>query len=224
MRTPGNDIELAAGFLFTEGIIKKATDILFVEQVRPDNNKLLFALQDNVVPGIQKAERSFYTTSSCGVCGKSSIDAIKTVSFYKNEKQDCQLKAELFYELQDNLKSRQPVFGTTGGIHASALFDLEGRFIMAREDVGRHNALDKVIGASLLNDELPLTDTILLLSGRASFELIQKASMAGIKVVAAVGAPSSLAVELAKESNITLLGFLRNKRFNVYSCEERIRL
>ena len=224
MRTPGHDIELAAGFLFTEGIIRRATDILFVEQERPDNNKLLFALEDNVVPGIQKAERNFYTTSSCGVCGKSSIDAIKTVSFYKNAKQDCQLKAEMFYELQDNLKTRQPVFETTGGIHASALFDLEGNFIMAREDVGRHNALDKVIGASLLNDELPLTNSVLLLSGRASFELIQKASMAGIKVVAAVGAPSSLAVELAKESNITLLGFLRNERFNVYSCEERIML
>ena len=222
MRTPGHDIELAAGFLFTEGIIRRATDILFVEQERPDNNKLLFALEDNVVPGIQKAERNFYTTSSCGVCGKSSIDAIKTVSFYKNAKQDCQLKAEMFYELQDNLITRQPVFETTGGIHASALFDLEGNFIMAREDVGRHNALDKVIGASLLNDELPLTNTVLLLSGRASFELIQKASMAGIKVVAAVGAPSSLAVELAKESNITLLGFLRNERFNVYSREDRI--
>jgi len=222
MRTPGHDIELAAGFLFTEGIIRRATDILFVEQERPDNNRLLFALQDHVVPGIQKAERNFYTTSSCGVCGKSSIDAIKTVSFYKNAKQDCQLKAQMFYELQDNLKTRQPVFETTGGIHASALFDLEGNFILAREDVGRHNALDKVIGASLLNDELPLTNNVLLLSGRASFELIQKASMAGIKVVAAVGAPSSLAVELAKESNITLLGFLRNERFNVYSCEERI--
>ena len=222
MRTPGHDIELAAGFLFTEGIIRRATDILFVEQERPDNNKLLFALEDNVVPGIQKAERNFYTTSSCGVCGKSSIDAIKTVSFYKNAKQDCQLKAEMFYELQDNLKIRQPVFETTGGIHASALFDLEGNFIMAREDVGRHNALDKVIGASLLNDELPLTNTVLLLSGRASFELIQKASMAGIKIVAAVGAPSSLAVDLAKESDITLLGFLRDERFNVYSCEDRI--
>jgi FdhD protein len=222
MRTPGHDIELAAGFLFTEGIIKRAADILFVEQERPDNNKLLFALQDNVVPGIQKGERNFYTTSSCGVCGKSSIDAIKTVSFYKDEKQYCRLKAEMFYELQDNLKSRQPVFETTGGIHASALFDLEGNFIMAREDVGRHNALDKLIGASLLNDELPLTDTVLLLSGRASFELIQKASMAGIKIVAAVGAPSSLAVDLAKESDITLLGFLRDERFNVYSCEDRI--
>jgi FdhD protein len=224
MRTPGHDTELAAGFLFTEGIIRKASDILFVEQERPGNNKLLFALQDNVVPGLQKAERNFYTTSSCGVCGKSSIDAIKVVSFYKNEKVDCRLKAEMFYEILENLKRQQPVFEATGGIHASALFDFEGNFIMAREDVGRHNALDKVIGASLLNDELPLTGTVLLLSGRASFELIQKASMAGIKVVAAVGAPSSLAVELAKESNITLLGFLRNERFNVYSGEDRIRL
>ena len=222
MRTPGHDTELAAGFLFTEGIIRNVSDILFIEQERPDNNKLLFALQDDIVPGLQKADRNFYTTSSCGVCGKSSIDAIKTVSSYKNEKQNCHLKAEMFYGLQDNLKTRQPIFETTGGIHAAALFDIEGNFIMAREDVGRHNALDKLIGASLLHDELPLTDNVLLLSGRASFELIQKASMAGIKVVAAVGAPSSLAVELAKESNITLLGFLRNKRFNLYSCEDRI--
>ena len=224
MRTPGHDTELAAGFLFTEGIIRNVSDILFIEQERPDDNKLLFALQDNVVPGLQKAERNFYTTSSCGVCGKSSIDAIKTISFYKNEKQNCQLKAEMFYTLQENLLTRQPVFETTGGIHAAALFDIEGNFMMAREDVGRHNALDKLIGASLLKDELPLTNNVLLLSGRASFELIQKASMAGIKVVAAVGAPSSLAVDLAKECNITLLGFLRNKRFNLYSCEDRIML
>ncbi len=222
MRTPGHDMELAAGFLFTEGIIRSAEEILFIEQESTENNKILFALQDNVDPVLQKAERNFYTTSSCGVCGKSSIEAIKTVSVYKNIEKNIQLKAELFYDIQDDLKSRQAIFATTGGIHASALFDMEGNFIMLREDVGRHNALDKLIGVALLNDELPLTDSVLLLSGRASFELIQKASMAGIKVVAAVGAPSNLAVELAKECQITLVGFLRNERFNIYSCEERI--
>ena len=179
-------------------------------------------MQENVDPGIQKTERNFYTTSSCGVCGKSSIEAIKIKSSYKNEVHNIQLKTEIFYTIQDDLKSRQVIFESTGGIHASALFDMDGNFIMLREDVGRHNALDKLIGSYLLNDELPLTNYVLLLSGRASFELIQKASMAGIKVVAAVGAPSSLAVDLAKECNITLVGFLRNERFNLYSCEERI--
>jgi FdhD protein len=222
MRTPGNDMELAAGFLFTEGIIRSSEEILFIEQESAENNKILFALQDNVDPGLQKAERNFYTTSSCGVCGKSSIEAIKTVSVYNNVEKDILVKTELFYMIQDELKSRQAIFESTGGIHASALFDMEGTFIMLREDVGRHNALDKLIGVALLNDELPLTNTVLLLSGRASFELIQKASMAGIKVVAAVGAPSNLAVELAKECHITLVGFLRNERFNIYSCEERI--
>ena len=222
MRTPGHDMELAAGFLFTEGIIMSSNDILFIEQESTDSNRILFALQDNVDPGLQKTERNFYTTSSCGVCGKSSIEAIKTVSVYKNEEKSILLKTELFYTIQENLKTRQAIFESTGGIHASALFGLDGTFIMLREDVGRHNALDKLIGAFLLNDELPQTNTVLLLSGRASFELIQKASMAGIKVVAAVGAPSSLAVELARECNITLVGFLRNERFNIYSGEERI--
>src|SRR5688572_502300 len=222
MRTPGHDIELTAGFLFTEGIIRSGNDILFIEQDSADGNRILFALQDNVDPGLLKTERNFYTTSSCGVCGKSSIEAIKTISVYRNQEQNILLKTEVFYALQGNLKSRQAIFESTGGIHASALFDMEGNYITLREDVGRHNALDKLIGASLLNDELPLANTVLLLSGRASFELIQKASMAGIKVVAAEGAPSSLAVELAKECKITLVGFLRNERFNIYSCEERI--
>ena len=222
MRTPGHDVELAAGFLFTEGIITGSKDILFIEQESANSNRVLFSLQENVDPGIQKTERNFYTTSSCGVCGKSSIEAIKIKSSYKNEVHSIQLKTEIFYAIQDDLKSRQVIFESTGGIHASALFDMDGNFIMLREDVGRHNALDKLIGSYLLNDELPLTNYVLLLSGRASFELIQKASMAGIKVVAAVGAPSSLAVDLAKECNITLVGFLRNERFNLYSCEERI--
>jgi len=222
MRTPGHDPELASGFLFTEGIIQSNKDILFIEQEAHDKNRILLALQENVNPGLQKTERNFYTTSSCGVCGKSSIDAIKIVSLYKKEADNIILKAELFYDIHDSVRNRQAIFDSTGGIHASALFDLDGNFIMLREDVGRHNALDKLIGASLLNEQLPLSNTILLLSGRASFELIQKACMAGIKIITAVGAPSSLAVELAKEWNITLIGFLRNERFNIYSGEQRI--
>ena len=222
MRTPGNDEELAVGFLFTEGIIRNNQEILFIKKDAFDQNRILVGLQENVNPNIQKLERNFYTTSSCGVCGKSSIDAIKTISAYINEQDAIFLKAEMVYNIHSQIRERQVLFNSTGGLHASALFDMEGNFIMLHEDVGRHNALDKVIGASLLNEELPLTNTILLLSGRISFELIQKACMAGIKVITAVGAPSSLAVELAKESNITLIGFLRNERFNIYSGEERI--
>jgi FdhD protein len=222
MRTPGHDHELATGFLFTEGIIRNNQEVLFIKQEAFDKNRILIGLQENVNLNIQKTERNFYTTSSCGVCGKSSIDAIKTVSAYNNEPDAICLKAEMFYSIHAILRDRQAIFNSTGGLHASALFDLDGNFILLREDVGRHNALDKLIGAALLNQQLPLSKSVLLLSGRASFELIQKASMAGIKVITAVGAPSSLAVELAKECNITLIGFLRDERFNIYSGEQRI--
>jgi len=222
MRTPGHDEELSAGFLFTEGIIRNNQELLFIKQEAPGTNKILVGLQENVNLNIQKTERNFYTTSSCGVCGKSSIDAIKTISAYNNEPDEICLKAEMFYSFLDIAREKQSIFNSTGGLHGAALFDLEGNFILLREDVGRHNALDKVIGASLLTEELPLNKSILLLSGRASFELIQKACMAGIKVITAVGAPSSLAVDLAKESNITLIGFLRDERFNIYSGEQRI--
>jgi FdhD protein len=222
MRTPGHDWELAAGFLFTEGIIRNNQEILFIEQDGHDKNKMVVGLQENADPNLQKLERNFYTTSSCGVCGKSSIDAIKTISAYTNEPDAICLKADMFYSLHDIVRERQAIFDTTGGLHASALFDMQGNFLMLREDIGRHNALDKLIGTALLNEQLPLSNNILLLSGRASFELIQKASMAGIKLITAVGAPSSLAVELAKECNITLIGFLRDERFNIYSGEQRI--
>jgi FdhD protein len=224
MRTPGNDEELAVGFLFTEGIIQSRDQVTGVTSIAFDENKVLVKLREDVQPLLQKAERNFYTTSSCGVCGKSSIDAIKTISFYENSRDEVCLKADLFYELEDVLRKQQAVFESTGGLHASALFDLDGNFKMLREDVGRHNALDKLIGSAFLHDELPLSNSILLLSGRASFELIQKAAMAGIKIVAAVGAPSSLAVQLADDMNITLIGFLRNRRFNIYSGVQRIRL
>ena len=220
MRTPGNDEELAAGFLFTEGIIGSRREIESVKQA--GNNTVVVSLPESNLINLPKTERNFYTTSSCGVCGKTSIDAIKTVSIYNKVPDDISFKAELLYTLHDTLKNKQEIFDLTGGLHASALFDTNGNFMMLREDVGRHNALDKLIGTSLLNDQLPLNNSILLLSGRASFELIQKACMAGIKIVTAVGAPSSLAVELAEECGITLIGFLRNERFNIYTGDQRI--
>jgi FdhD protein len=222
MRTPGNDDELTAGFLFTEGIIKNAAAIQEIKQRSSDENRVLVTLQENIVPFLSNTARNFYSTSSCGICGKASINAIRTISLYEDEKDNIRINASALYLLQDDLKKQQKVFEDTGGIHASALFELDGNFIMLREDVGRHNALDKIIGVSLIKNRLPLNSFILFLSGRASFELVQKAAMAGIRVIAAVGAPSSLAVELANETGITLIGFLRNDRFNIYSGKERI--
>ena len=223
MRTPGNDEELAVGFLFTEDIIQTIDQVAEVKTVANGENTVMVTLRENEKPYLQKKERNFYTTSSCGVCGKSSIDAIRTTSVYQHTSDDIQLEAEVFYRLHDSLKKKQIAFERTGGLHASALFDLQGNFIMLREDVGRHNALDKVIGTAVLANKLPLNKTILLLSGRTSFELIQKASMAGIKIVVAIGAPSSLAVQLANEFDITLIGFLRERRFNIYSAWQRVR-
>lgn len=224
MRTPGNDEELAAGFLFTEGIIKTHDDISEIKQAHADENSVQVVLKENIKPALANAARNFYTTSSCGICGKASIDAIQTVSQYAAIKNERVIPAAVFYTLQHELKKQQKVFEDTGGIHASALFDVDGKFIMLREDVGRHNALDKVIGAALLSKQLPLNNCMLLLSGRASFELVQKAVMAGIRIIASVGAPSSLAVEMAKENNVTLVGFLKEYRFNIYSGKERISL
>ena len=222
MRTPGNDAELAAGFLFTEGIIMHKDAISEIKRFNADENRVQVILKENTVPVLGNVGRNFYTTSSCGVCGKASIDAINTVSQFTATKDNICIDVALLYQLQDSIREQQKVFEDTGGIHASALFDVTGKFIMLREDVGRHNALDKIIGAALLNGELPLNNHLLFLSGRASFELVQKAVMAGIKVIAAVGAPSSLAVEMAKENDVTLIGFLRNNRFNIYNGKERI--
>ena len=221
MRTPGDDKELAAGFLFTEGIIKSADQIKEIKTLPFDENKILVSLTENVRPDLKNSERNFYTTSSCGVCGKTSIEAIRSVSIYNNLKDSIILEPEVIYKLNEELINKQKIFQTTGGLHASVLFDLTGKFELLMEDVGRHNALDKVIGQCFINDVLPLSNKMLLLSGRASFELIQKAVMAGIKVVVAIGAPSSLAVRLAEESDITLIGFLKKDRFNVYSGEKR---
>lgn len=222
MRTPGNDEELAAGFLFTEGIIHANGPISQIKQSPADLNTVQVILKENIVPVLGNTSRNFYTTSSCGVCGKASIDAIHTISSFSDLVDNILVDNNALYRLQDTVKAQQKIFEDTGGIHASALFDCNGNFIVLREDVGRHNALDKIIGAAFMNNELPLNNCILFLSGRASFELVQKAVMAGIRFIAAVGAPSSLAVEMARENNITLTGFLRNDRFNIYSGKDRL--
>ena len=222
MRTPGNDEELATGFLFTEGIINNKNQVTKIQSDREDGNKVMVILCDTTVPHLQTADRNFYTTSSCGVCGKSGIDAIKTVSMYAQQEDTMKVSATVFYRLPIALKKQQELFASTGGLHASSLFDVDGNLLLLREDVGRHNALDKVIGACFFNNHLPLDNTILLLSGRASFELIQKASMAGIKIIASIGAPSSLALQAAEEFGITLIGFLGKEKFNIYSAGHRI--
>ncbi|MDB5122205.1 MAG: formate dehydrogenase accessory protein [Mucilaginibacter sp.] len=227
MRTPGHDAELATGFLFTEGIIKNSKDILvadhcFIACTENKENVIQVSLREDIITNLQNTERNFYTTSSCGVCGKGSIDAIRTVSAFTQPVNDDQtITSEILHQLPDKLRQHQQVFADTGGLHASALFNLSGELLLAREDVGRHNALDKLIGAAL-NKNLLLNQSVLLLSGRASFELVQKAAMAGIPIIASVGAPSSLAVELAEEFDITLAGFLRDKRFNIYTAAHRI--
>jgi FdhD protein len=228
MRTPGNDAELALGFLFTEGIIKETKNVASINHCiiacpEDKENVIQVSLNEELQPDLHKTERNFYTTSSCGVCGKSSIEAIRTVSaFNDNEFSENQINAAILYQLPTILQKHQDVFADTGGLHASALFNSSGELILVREDVGRHNALDKLIGVALNKGLVPLNQQILLLSGRASFELVQKAAMAGINIIAAVGAPSSLAVQLAQEFNITLIGFLRNQRFNIYTGENRI--
>jgi FdhD protein len=229
MRTPGNDAELASGFLFTEGIIKQKTDIKAINEhpvndTEAEGNIIQISLAENIRPNLTGTERNFYTSSSCGVCGKTSIGAISTLSPFDNDISTDKISAGLLYQLPLVLQQHQGVFAQTGGIHASALFDLSGEMLLLREDVGRHNALDKLIGAALDRDMLPLNRQILLLSGRISFELVQKAAMAGINIIAAVGAPSSLAVKLAQQFKITLVGFLRNERFNIYTQSERITL
>lgn len=228
MRTPGDDVELATGFLFTEGIVRQLSDIDEINHATAcaegKENTITVSLIPDIAPDLKNTERNFYTTSSCGVCGKGSINAIRTVSVYGDIDDDTKIMPEVIHSLPEALAKHQEVFSVTGGLHACALFNLTGDQLMVREDVGRHNALDKLIGAALNNGLLPLTNYVLLLSGRASFELVQKAAMAGIKIIAAVGAPSSLAVELAAEFNITLIGFLRSHRFNIYTATDRVSL
>ncbi len=214
MRTPGNDIDLALGFLFTEGLIKNFYQIK--KAFSFGENRVVFQLNEGEAITIENSERNFYTTSSCGVCGKSSIEAIQTISQFKI-KNSVLPSEEVLFGLKKTLEKQQSLFSLTGGIHAAALFNLNGEIEIVQEDVGRHNALDKLIGEAFQKQQLPLENRILLLSGRASFELVQKAIMAGIGTIVAVGAPSSLAVELAREHGQTLIGFLKQDSFNIYS-------
>ena len=228
MRTPGQDAELAAGFLLSEGIIRGASDI---ETVRPSGapvgplmlqNIIQIELRPGVAVDLARLERHFYTTSSCGVCGKSSLEALEMQQAPPLVEHEPRISRDVIHGLPDKLRQSQAVFDRTGGLHAAALFDAGGNLLALREDVGRHNAVDKLIGSQLWADRLPLSDKGILVSGRASFELMQKALMAGSPMLVAVGAPSSLAVELAVQFKMTLLGFVRDGRFNIYSGAWRL--
>ena len=219
MRTPGQDSELAVGFLFTEGILQDSHQI---RDVQHSKNSISVHLNPGVEIDFDRLQRNFYTTSSCGVCGKASIEALRIQGCPVLPQSPVRVEAAVIHRLPQAQRDKQPVFERTGGLHAAALFDLNGNLVLLREDVGRHNAVDKLIGAEMLAGRTPLSDKLLLVSGRASFELTQKALMAGIPILAAVGAPSSLAVETAQRFNMTLLGFVRNGRFNIYSGASRI--
>lgn len=229
MRTPGHDVELAHGFLLTEGVIGTPADVSTArycdsldDQGRNTYNVLDLALAPGVEPPDTGVERNFYTTSSCGVCGKAALDAVKLKTRFSPEADGCRVTPETLATFPDLLRERQRVFESTGGLHAAGIFTVDGELLVVREDVGRHNAVDKVTGWALLDGRVPLSGSVLMVSGRASFELVQKAAMAGIPVLAAVSAPSSLAVELADEQGITLIGFLRGTSMNVYTHTERI--
>jgi FdhD protein len=224
MRTPGNDESLALGFLFTEGIIKHGSDVQSIHVAEdPSGNALTVQLKSHVTVDLAKLERHFYTTSSCGVCGKASLEAVQQQCNIELPKTQWKVPSQVLYSLPDSLRNQQANFAQTGGIHGCALFDLDGHFILSAEDVGRHNALDKLIGQSILSmPTIPLCNHILMLSGRISFELVQKAAMAGIRFIAAVGAPSSLAIDLAEDMGITLVGFLRGERCNIYTHPHRV--
>ncbi|MDH6624514.1 FdhD protein [Streptomyces sp. LBL] len=232
MRTPGDDFALAAGFLVSEGVLAAASDLLNIvycagATVDGSNSYNVVDVRtapDVLIPDIT-LERNVYTTSSCGLCGKASLDAVRTTARWPiSDNPPVRVDPELLTSLPDRLRAAQRVFDRTGGLHAAALFTEEGELVDIREDVGRHNAVDKLVGRALQNGDLPLSRTLLLVSGRASFELAQKAVMAGIPVLAAVSAPSSLAVDLAAETGLTLVGFLRGTSMNVYAGEDRIAL
>ncbi|MGW7099420.1 formate dehydrogenase accessory sulfurtransferase FdhD [Streptomyces sp. NPDC054838] len=232
MRTPGDDFALAAGFLVSEGVLAHASDVqavTYCEGATDEGTNTYNVVNVRLAPGVPlpdiSLERNVYTTSSCGLCGKASLDAVRTATRFPGLAADpVRVGAKVLGELPDRLRAAQKVFDRTGGLHAAALFSAEGELLDVREDVGRHNAVDKIIGRALQAGRLPLGGTVLLVSGRASFELAQKAVMAGIPVLAAVSAPSSLAVDLALESGLTLVGFLRGQDMNIYAGEERVTL
>jgi len=223
MRTPGHDKELAAGFLLTEGLIQSRKQILKIASHarNQSGNVIDVFLAPDVSVDFASLKRNVYVSSSCGLCGKASIEAVHR--HFKKVKSGMKVSVKLLASLPGLLRKEQATFELTGGLHAAAIFDSRGRLLAAREDVGRHNAVDKVLGFALLNDKLPLDRHILMVSGRASFEIMQKALAARIPIVAAVSAPSSLAVQFAMESRQTLVGFLRDDRLNIYSRPERIR-
>ncbi|WP_431950248.1 formate dehydrogenase accessory sulfurtransferase FdhD [Actinacidiphila sp. bgisy167] len=231
MRTPGSDFDLAVGFLVSEGVIHGPDDVLGIRYCAGATadggntyNVVDVALAPKVALPDVSLERNFYTTSSCGLCGKASLDAVRTTQHWSVAEDDAQIDSEVLFTLPDRLRAAQRVFDSTGGLHAAALFTTDGEMLCLREDVGRHNAVDKVVGHALQEGLLPLRGTVLMVSGRASFELVQKAAMAGIPVLAAVSAPSSLAVDLAAETGMTLVGFLRGRSANVYTGAERLRV
>jgi FdhD protein len=229
MRTPGDDADLVTGFLFTEGIIGDASEVLSVRYsgARQEEALQYQSVTAELAPSVafdpKQLSRHFYTASSCGVCGKGAIELVKTHTCFFPIARRPVMAVSSICQLPGRLREGQALFSSTGGIHAAGLFSADGDLLLLREDVGRHNALDKLIGAALREDRLPLRDSALMVSGRASFELVQKALMAGLPILVAVGAPSSLAVELAQEYDMTLVGFLRENSFNIYSGSDRIK-
>ena len=222
MRTPGHDFDLALGFLFTEGIIHHPAQFSAINHCGTQNNVVKVELAAGVNVDLERLQRHFYTSSSCGVCGKTSIEALQMNACPTLPKNTVTFDATIIHGLPEKLRAAQFVFDSTGGLHAAALFADNGELQELREDVGRHNAVDKLIGSQFQAGKTPLHERLLLVSGRASFELVQKALMGGIPILAAVGAPSSLAVELANNFGMTLLGFVRDDRFNIYCGAERI--
>jgi len=228
MRTPGSDIELAQGFLLTEGVIARRDEVLTARYCRGsvDDVNTYNVLDVTLAPGVKPPDtdvtRNFYTTSSCGVCGKASLDAVRLSSRHCPGDDPATVAADTLTAMPEQLRSAQRVFASTGGLHGAALFAMDGTMLAVREDVGRHNAVDKVVGWALESGRIPLTGSVLLVSGRASFELTQKAVMAGVPVLAAVSAPSSLAVDLASQSGLTLVAFLRQHSMNVYTRPDRV--
>ncbi|MEU4596913.1 formate dehydrogenase accessory sulfurtransferase FdhD [Nocardia sp. NPDC023988] len=229
MRTPGNDFDLAAGFLVSEGVVRSPDQIAGIRYcagATAEGTNTYNIVDVVLAPGVAapdpSLERNFYTTSSCGLCGKASLDAVRTAATWSVADDPVRCPPELLATLPDRLRDAQKVFDTTGGLHAAGLFTADGSMLYLREDVGRHNAVDKVIGAAVRAALLPLRETVLMVSGRASFELVQKALMAGIPVLAAVSAPSSLAVDLAADNGLTLVGFLRGDSMNVYAGAQRL--
>jgi FdhD protein len=229
MRTPGTDFELAAGFLFGEGIVSSKEDIAAISYCVDRDvdesqrfNIVNVRLSGESLPDLRRLERNFFTSSACGVCGKESLDALE-LRGASPAPDGLTVESDLIKELPDKLRSAQGLFETTGGLHAAGVFDASGALVAAREDVGRHNAVDKVVGHVLLEGALPLDRQVLMVSGRTSYEIMQKALAAGISIVCGVSAPSSLAVDLAKRFNMTLIGFLRGERFNIYAGSDRVR-